>query len=97
MSFRRDPYITYMNAAGVAVAWIGSVLGPLFIFSTFGDFSHPNTYIGAALILVVLLSIKDGIKARKNRNISGFVAMCLVPLMLPFVVIISFYIFWSQQ
>ena len=38
-----------MNAAGVAVAWIGSVLGPLFVLSTFGDFSHPNTYIGTAL------------------------------------------------
>ncbi|MCW8108982.1 hypothetical protein OPS25_10800 [Alteromonas ponticola] len=86
-----------MNAAGVAVAWIGSVIGPLFIFSTFGDFTHPNTYIGAALILVVLLSIKDGIKARKNRNMSGFVAMCLVPSILPFIVIVSFYIFWSRQ
>ena len=96
MSFNRDPYITYMNAAGVAVAWIGSVLGPLFIFSTFGDFSHPNTYIGTALILVVLLSIKDGVKAKKNGNISGFIVMCLVPLILPCIVILSFYLLWSQ-
>ena len=68
MSFNRDPYITYMNAAGVAVAWIGSVLGPLFVLSTFGDFSHPNTYIGTVLILIVLLSIRDGIKAKKTAT-----------------------------
>tara|TARA_R110001632_G_scaffold231530_1_gene370292 strand:- start:549 stop:809 length:261 start_codon:yes stop_codon:yes gene_type:complete len=86
-----------MNAAGVAVAWIGSVLGPLFVLSTFGDFSHPNTYIGTALILIVLLSIRDGIKAKKNGNLSGFIAMCLVPLILPFIVILSFYLLWSQQ
>ena len=84
-----------MNAAGVAVAWFGSVLGPLFIFSTFGDFSHANTYIGIALLIIVFLSIRDGLKARKHGKMSDFVAMSIVPIAAPIISVLLFIHLWN--
>lgn len=83
MSMNRDPYITFIGAKGVAFAWIGSVLGPLFILSTFGDFKHANTYIGLVFILIVVLSIRDGFKAKKHGKTSDFIALAIMPIVIP--------------
>ncbi len=83
MSMNRDPYITFIGAKGVAFAWIGSVLGPLFILSTLGDFKHANTYIGLVFILIVVLSIRDGFKAKKHGKTSDFIALAIMPIVIP--------------
>ena len=83
MSMNRNPYTTFIGAKGVAFAWIGSVLGPLFILSTLGDFKHVNTYIGLVFILIVLLSIRDGFKAKKHGKTSDFIALAVMPILIP--------------
>tara|TARA_R110001583_G_scaffold155959_2_gene307599 strand:- start:574 stop:861 length:288 start_codon:yes stop_codon:yes gene_type:complete len=93
----RDPYITFIGAKAVAVAWIGSVLGPMMLLSTFGDFSHANTYIGAVLILIVILSIRDGFKAKKCGKTSDFIALAVVPMLIPIGCIIWFVFYALNQ
>ncbi len=90
MSMNRDPYITFIGAKGVAFAWIGSVLGPLLVFSTLGDFKHANTYIGLVFILIVVLSIRDGFKAKKHGKTSDFFALAIMPIVIPVLCILWF-------
>ena len=86
----RDPYITFIGAKGVAFAWIGSVLGPLFIISSLGNFKHANTYVGLVFLLIVVLSIRDGFKARKHGKISDFIALAIMPIVIPICCILWF-------
>lgn len=90
MCMSRDPYITFIGTKGVSFAWIGSVLGPLFVLSTFGDFTHVNTYIGLAFLLIVVLSIRDGFKAKKRGKTSDFLALAIMPIIIPIACILWF-------
>ena len=83
MSMNRDPYITFIGAKGVAFAWIGSVLGPLFLIAGLGNPKEPVTYIGLAFLLIVAFSIRDGFKAKKHGIISDFIALSVMPILIP--------------
>jgi len=83
----RDPYITFVNAKGTAItvvfAWVGSVLGPLFIVSEMGNYNEWPFYIGVGLTIAAIVSIWHGFKAIRRGVYSDFVVYSVVPLLLP--------------
>lgn len=83
MDMNQNLYIKFLGAKAVAIVWVGSVLGPMMIMSTFGDFSHENTYIGIVLTLIVILSIRGGFKAKKHGKTSDFIALAVMPMLIP--------------
>lgn len=90
----RDPYVTFVNAKGSAVtvvaAWIGSIVGPLFIITEFGNYTDWPFYIGVFLTFIVIVSIIHGFKALKNNIYSDFFVYSLIPILIPIVSITLF-------
>lgn len=90
----RDPYVTFANAKGSAVtvvaAWIGSIVGPLFIIVEFGNYTEWPFYIGIFLTFIVFVSIRHGFKALKNNIYSDFFVYALIPIFIPIISIILF-------
>lgn len=88
----RDPYVTFVNAKGnaikMAIAWFGSVIGPAFIISEFGNYREWPFYIGVVLTLATLLSIGYGIKALKRNIYSDFFAYTVMPILIPIISVI---------
>jgi hypothetical protein len=88
----KDPYVTFVNAKGnainVVIAWVGSILGPLFIISEFGNYYEWSFYIGIGLTLTVLLSIWHGFKALKRNIYSDFFAYALMPILIPIISVV---------
>lgn len=88
----RDPYVTFVNAKGAAVtvvaAWIGSILGPLFIILEFGNYTEWHFYIGIALTVITIVSIRHGFKALKSRVYSDFIVYSLIPILIPIISVI---------
>ena len=78
----KDPYSTFIGAKSVAFVWIGSVLGPVFIFIGLDDNYRIHLIVGIGFMLAVLFSIKQGVKALKNRITSDFIAFTVVPSVL---------------
>ena len=76
------PYVTYFNAVGIAVAWLGAAFGPLFLAVGFGASSWQHMVIGIGLLLFVIAAIREGIQARRRGLRSTYVASGIVPLIL---------------
>ncbi len=76
----RDPHITFINAKGVAIVWIGALIGPAFLLIGFRSDSRTHMAIGAISLLLVLLSIVDGFKALKSGAKSDFAVSALMPI-----------------
>ena len=92
---KKDPYIVFVSAKWVAFAWIGSVVGPIFILIGLVESSNSHLYFGLAFTLIVILSIWDGIKALKIKAYTDFIAYALVPIITPILVIV--YTIWSSS
>lgn len=82
----QDLYVSYIGAKAVVVAWVGSVLGPIYIYMGWGDYESWPIYVGLALTVISLLSIRDGLKALEKNIYSDFVAYTLVTILIPIVV-----------
>ena len=78
----RDPHVIFLNAQGNAVfvvaAWVGAVLGPMFIMATFGNFTDSEFYLGIGLSAFPLLAICYGTKALSRSNTLDFVVYALI-------------------
>lgn len=89
---KQDPYVTFVNAKGTAVnvvvAWVGSVLGPLFIISELGNYNEWPFYIGIGLTIAALISVYHGFKELKRGAYSDFFVYSLVTLLLPIVSVV---------
>lgn len=70
------------NAVSVVIAWLGSVLGPIYISLGWGDYNDWPLYVGLGLILFVLHSIKKGFKALNKGVHSDFVAYSLISILI---------------
>lgn len=81
---KKDPYTTFLGAKAVAFAWIGSIIGPLFMLVGLMDFEKPHFYIGLLFLIIVILTVRDGFKARRHGKSSDFIAMSIVPMLMPF-------------
>ena len=89
---KQDSYVMFINAQGnavsVVIAWLGSVLGPIYIFLGWGDYSDWPLYVGLGLIFFVLYSIKKGFKALSRGVHSDFVAYGLIPILIPVITVV---------
>lgn len=96
VKMNKDPYVTFVNAKGnaitVLIAWFGSVIGPVFIVSEFGNYKEWPFYIGVALTIATLLSIKHGFKALKLNIYSDFFAYAVIPILIPTVYVVWLFV-----
>jgi hypothetical protein len=79
---KSDPYVTFIGAKGVAFAWLGVALGPVFLLIGLDKTHRIHLVIGLVSLMLVALSVRDGIKAYKHGSISGFSAFAVVPAVL---------------
>ena len=88
----KDSYIAFTEAKGNAfsavIAWFGSVLGPAYIFLGWGRYNDWPLYVGAALIIYVLLSIKRGARALGKGIRSDFFVYSVMPVLIPVVTVV---------
>lgn len=75
----KDPYQTLIRAKGAAFAWIGAVIGPTFLRIGMEPDYRGHLIIGIVSLLLVAVSISDGIKASKANSWSGCIAYAIVP------------------
>ena len=93
----QDTYVAFTNAKGNAfstvIAWVGSVLGPIYIYLGWGKYNDWPLYIGVGLTLYVLLSIKKGFKALSKGVRSDFVVYSVIPVLIPIVTVILAWVY----
>ena len=87
---RRDIYTTYLEAGGVAFAWIGALVAPIFLTTGLEEGLTANFYIGIAALFIVFLAIYDGIKGLKRGVYSDFWVRAVVPLVLVLLSLLMF-------
>jgi hypothetical protein len=78
----QDPYVTYIGATGVAVAWIGASLGPTFLLIGVSEDRIAHLLVGVVLLGLALFSIRDGVKALKHGARSDFTVYSVIPALL---------------
>lgn len=78
----RDIYQTFIGAKGVAFAWIGAAIGPIFFVIGLEPEYRVHLLVGVVSLLLVAASIFDGFRALKANSWSGVIAFAVVPLML---------------
>jgi len=78
----KDPYTTFIGAKGVAFAWIGASIGPVFLLLGMNEAHRSHMVVGGVSLVLVALSIRDGIKSYRHGSISGFSAFAVVPIVL---------------
>ncbi len=88
----QDPYVAFVNAKGNAftavTAWLGSALGPIYIFIGWGEYSDWPLYVGIGLTIYVLLSIRKGFKALNKGIRTDFIVYSVIPLLIPLVTVV---------
>ena len=75
----RDIYQTFIGAKGVAFAWIGAAIGPIFLVIGLEPEYRAYLVIGVVSLMLVAASIFDGVRAFKANSWSGVVAFAIVP------------------
>ncbi|WP_018417412.1 hypothetical protein [Teredinibacter turnerae] len=78
----RDIYQTFIGAKGVAFAWIGAAIGPIFLVIGMAAEYRAHLAIGVVSLLLVAASIFDGVRALKANSWSGVIAFAVVPIVL---------------
>ncbi|PAU52488.1 hypothetical protein BZL42_24185 [Pseudomonas indica] len=76
----RDIYTTFLGAKGVAFAWIGAALGPIFL--GFSSNQQEHLVFGIGALILVALSFGEGIRALKHGSMSDFLVYMIVPALL---------------
>jgi len=79
---RRDFYTTFIGAKGVAFAWVGAFLGPVFIGIYLEARTNEHLWVGIGCLVISLLCIRDGLVGFKHGVVSDFVAYTFVTLVL---------------
>ena len=78
----RDIYQTFIGAKGVAFAWIGAAIGPIFLVIGLAPDYRAHLAIGVFSLVLVAASIFDGVRALKANSWSGVVAFAVIPILL---------------
>lgn len=77
---RRDLHLSFLSAQAVAVAWIGALIGPVFVLIGLGNGFSAHFYIGVVLVLVVIATIREGFQQRRRNNKSDLIVYCIIPI-----------------
>ncbi|MCP3669119.1 MAG: hypothetical protein GY814_01515 [Gammaproteobacteria bacterium] len=71
---------TFLRTKGISIVWISAVFSPvLLVMGTIED-KQLHLVLGLILMLLVLWSIMDGIKALRNRMVSNFIGSVFIPI-----------------
>ena len=79
MKVQRDPYLTWISGKAVAFTWIGAFIAP-FVWQF--PRSNPMFWLALGAILLVMLSIWQGIAAMRRGVTSDFLVMSVVPVVI---------------
>ena len=71
---------TFLRTRGVSIIWICAVFSPVLLTMGIVEDKQWHVVLGCALLLPVLWSIMDGIKALRYRMMSNFIGSALVPM-----------------
>ncbi|MDG5499938.1 hypothetical protein [Marinobacter sp. BGYM27] len=78
----KDAYQTFIGAKGVAFTWIGAAIGPAFLRIGLDPDYRGHLVVGVVSLLLVAMSVLDGVRASKAKSLSGFMAFAVVPVAL---------------
>ena len=59
---------TYWNAAGIALAWVGAVVGPILFRGAIEARSISEGIVSLVLLIVVVVAIREGVQAIKRKQ-----------------------------
>jgi hypothetical protein len=79
MKVQRDPYLTWISGKAIAFTWVGAFLAP-FVWQF--PRSNPMFWLALGAIVLVILSIWQGIAAMRQAVTSDFLAMTVVPILI---------------
>jgi len=71
---------TFLRTKGISIVWICAVFSPVLLVMGAVEDKQLHLVLGSILLLLVLWSIMDGIKALRNRMISNFIGSVFVPI-----------------
>lgn len=95
----QDPYVAFINAKGSAysavVAWLGSLLGPIYIILGWGKYDEWYLYVGIGLSIYVLCSIRNGAKYLGKGVRSDFIVYSVIPVLLPIITVIGVMFYYA--
>ena len=76
----KDLYVRYIGSKGVAFAWIGAAIGPVLLIDGIIETHRANFAAGAVLLIIVALSIRDGIMALSYKLRNDFIVYTALPI-----------------
>ena len=71
---------TFLRTKGISIIWICAVFSPVLLVMGAVEDKQLHLVLGSILLLLVLWSIMDGIKALRNHMMSNFIGSVFVPI-----------------
>ncbi len=75
------------------IAWLGSILGPIYIYIGWGDFKNWPLFVGLGLVLYVAFSIRMGFGALGKGIYSDFLVYAVAPLVIPASLLVGLWVY----
>lgn len=73
-------FAAFLRTRGVSIVWIAAVFSPVLLVMGIVEDKSMHVLVGCSLLLLVLWSILDGIKALRQQMMPNFVGSALVPM-----------------
>ena len=73
-------FAAFLRTRGVSIIWICAVFSPVLLIMGIIEDKSVHVLVGCTLLLLVLWSILDGIKALRQQMMPNFVGSALVPI-----------------
>ncbi len=73
-------FAAFLRTRGVSIVWIAAVFSPVLLVMGIVEDKSEHVLVGCILLLLVLWSIMDGIKALRQQMMPNSVGSALVPI-----------------